>query len=356
MIDVKNFHNTYQLSTHILIFDFDAFMKDKTRYNSRYSVQEHLLISDSPSELTSVLNSHPSGTIQKKDKIYFSSESNFPALLLSRLVNQYNVDVTRTITENKATKFIFNKNPIIQYDNHYAYSSFHEIHLTGCISGKRILCRIPNITDLSRLTYIKSNLEKIWGCSFYYAIPVRNGESAKLYIDHMKEAVDTRVLTKYITSFIPEATDQEIDTVFGFLKSSDKSIRDTGISLFTTMNVSKKLYEVIKKACELRVNNSWAVPTQNSCNSSWKYFLQYIDCDLDELCNNFDRNQSFFLRKILQNPIFDGNMEDIKKEIKIQLLKRLSVGDEFKTLREDLKLINCEIAIHDKNGETTSGN
>ena len=93
----------------------------------------------------------------------------------------------------------------------------------------------------------------------------------------------------------------------------------------------------------------------SACNSSWNYFLQTIDCNLDELSYDFNTHQSYFLRKILQNPIYTGDMESIKKEIKQQLLKRLAKGSEFKTLREDLKLINCEIIIHDKNGETTPG-
>lgn len=355
MIDVKNFNEHNCLNSHKIITNFDDHIEDQTSgYYNRYPILEYLLISDNISELTNIVSSHPSAKIQSKDKIFFSKDSMYPALLLSRLATQYSVDLSRTIIESKATKFIFNKNPIKLYTNSYRWSTIDDIHLTG-ISGKdRIMCKIPNTKDISRLSFMKSSLEKIYNCTFYYAVSVKNPDTVKLYVDHLNEAVDTRELIKYVNNFIPEASDAEIDTIFSFLKSSDKSIRNTGITLFLTSNVSNNLYKVIKNACELALNNSWAIPGQ--LNSSWEYFLQYIDCEIDELHYNFNSHQPYFLRKILQNPISTGSMEDIKKEIKILLLKRLSVGEEFKTLREDLKLINCEIVINDKNGETNPSN
>lgn len=357
MISVVNFCEKYSIDKHIIVHNFDAHIKNKNEgISSRYAINEYLLISDTIKELTNILNSRPSQTIQKKDKIYFSKDSKYPSLLLSRLINQYNVDLSRTITESKATKFIFNYNPIERYINSYRWSTLDDIHLSGHIGNTRVLCSIPNSTDNARLSFMKSSLEKLYNCSFYYTVPIRNHETVELYINHVNEAVDTRELTKYVNTFIPESTDSEIDTVFSFLKSTDSSIRNTGISLFSTLNVGSKLYNVIKKACELRCNSSWATPvSMSACNSSWNYFLQTIDCNLDELSYDFNTHQSYFLRKILQNPIYTGDMESIKKEIKQQLLKRLAKGSEFKTLREDLKLINCEIIIHDKNGETTPG-
>lgn len=358
MINVINLYKSGATSNNIKISNIDLYIKSKQTdgYYSRYSGEEDLLVSDTISELTNTLNSKPTATIQSGDKVYITKNSSYPALLLSRLKSQYQIDISRTITEAKADKFIFDKEPIKVYDKYGGWSSSHEIHLTGQSGSHRIICELPNLTDSVRLNFMKTSLEKIHKCTFYYAIKIADADSVKMYINHMSNAVDSRELIRYMNTFIPYATDSEIDTIFNFLKSTDPAIRTTGINLFTTLNTGNNLYKVIQKTLDLAQNYCSVVPAVSSAPSAWKFLYLCTDLTDKDLDKNFNISQAHFLRKIMQNPIYTGSIDQIKSEIKQCLLERLSKGNEFKTLREDLALINCEIILHDKDGKADTGN
>lgn len=357
MIDVRNFFEEGARDT-TLIIDIDAHIRNKKEgYRNIWSQKEDLLVSDSLSELTNILEAKPSATIVSGDKIMFSSGCNYPALLISQLKPNYpNIDISRTITESKATKFIFNKNPI-EYPTGWSYYRTNEIHLAGVVGTTRYICTLPNLTDKQRIAYIKQGLESVHNTKFYFSRRIHNPESTKLFVKHINEAVSTQELTKYVNKFIPSVTDDELKIAFNYLKSSDDSIRKTGIKLFDSWNIGGKIYEVIKNLNSLYYYRTYLIPSSKSdMSSSWRYLLQAIDCDIDDIKRDFNSNQPYFLRKIMANPVYDGDMKSIKEEIKTQLIKRLQESPEFKTLREDLKLINCELILHDKDGETDPGN
>ena len=360
MIDIKNYYKLGFTGT-VFINNPDKFISTKGQegLDQRYyrTYDESLLVSDSLSELTKIIKAKPTNTISPGDKIYFAKNVDYPVLLLSRLKSQYSIDISRTTTESKADKFIVNKIPIECVSQWKSSCALSCIHLTGLFRNQRLVCSIPNTTDLQKINYIKQNVEKLLNITLTFAQPIDNPESAQIFITHQSNCVIVPQLIKYTNQFIPSVTDSELKAAFSYLKSSDDSIRLTGINLFEYFNIGDKIYDVIKGLHEVYETGCYLIPNSSkSCTTPWKYLLQSIDCNILDIQRNFDNNQSYFLRKILANPIYTGDMESIKKEIKTRLLERLLSSPEFSTLREDLDIINCELVLHDKNGETDSGN
>ena len=334
-------------------------MKGSTYQQTDYSGV--YLYSDALTELKGLSKQAPIITkaIQPKDKVYFASGCGYPSLLFSKYKSDSNIklDLTRTISPDKADVIVIGPEWMDEYspwncclstmynDNGVRWQSNT---FDGFNEPTAALNRQKLSTFLSRNAY------------FMMKISNTQAEIFELVRKYPNKIVYTMDLIKYVFPFLPVMTDSELDVIMSMLRTSDEQARATGIQMFQYSNFSDKIYTIIKR---LKTEVPYVYfPSESSGSTAWKYLYSCLGIPVEKFTSGqpYDKNITFYVTKVMGNPLNTQNLDDLKADILSQLIEKLKTDSQFSTFREDLALVGYQLSVEpipkdDSDGETESG-
>lgn len=319
------------------------------------------LYSDALTELKDITQKKPiiTKTIQSKDKVYFASGCGYPSLLFSKYKSDSNIklDLSRTTSPDKADVIVIGPEWMDTYSPYNCY-------LATTYNGNGVRWQANTFEDFneSLAALDRQKLSTHLNQTAYFMMKISNAQAETFELVHKypNKIVYTMDLLKYVFPFLPVMTDSELDVIISMLKTSDDQARATGIQMFQYYNFSDKIYTIIKK---LKTEVPYVYfPMESGAPVAWKYLYSCLGVPVDKFTSgqSYAKNITYYVTKVMENPLNTQNLDDLKDDILAQLVEKLKTDSQFSTFRKDLALIGYQLSVEpipedDSDGETESG-
>ena len=319
------------------------------------------LYSDALTELKGLAQKKPIITkvIQSKDRVYFASGCGYPSLLFSKYKSDSNIklDLTRTTSPDKADVIVIGPEWINDYNP-------WNCCLSTLYNSNSVRWRSNTFDGFNepQAALNRQKLSTFLSTPAYFMMQISNSQAEifELVRKYPNKIVYTMDLLKYVFPFLPVMTDSELDIIISMLKTSDDQARATGIQMFQYSNFSDKIYTIIKR---LKTEVPYVYfPAESSAPVAWKYLYSCLGVPVDKFTNgqSYDKNITYYVTKVMGNPLNTQNLDDLKTDILSQLVEKLKTDNQFSTFREDLALVGYRLSVEpipedDSDGETESG-
>ena len=229
MIKLNNTGYEYSLK-------FDKNHIYQTTYNER-NVSYFECVDDEIKTLIDNCNNITSNTIKDNDVIFFSEESTFPKLLLSRL----NLSVKRTLKTDKATKIIINNNKLLNKNGNTIIPGYIIIPLDG---KNYYFIEDSNLKEIN----LSIDLAKLYFPGEWKRVICLNGRVDKKFIDLINDyhaIITTPVqVTEYLNSKLTKLDLETKDSMISMLKANDEEHNKLAINMLGMYDLSDVLYDI----------------------------------------------------------------------------------------------------------------
>lgn len=278
-------------------------------------------------------------TVKPKDKIYFSSSSPFPPLLLGRM----GLDLKRTTLLKSADKIVTD----FKMSN---YCSPYNLRLISInVQLKSVYCinltygTTHSLAELKKLVLSAQNIDPNF--ALYLFLPKADIELMDLINNNASKIVNPIEFIKYINDKLPEITDDEFESVKSMLLAKDKQSVVTGINLIPFYNLSKRIPDLV--SIMMKCNRPKLVTTDYIL-----FILGLTAYQLEQASGNFRVFFAIMADVMKNNIIMDPSLRTkIRQIMSVELCERIS--SEYK---EELTRLDLQIQLNDKIRETDSSN
>lgn len=310
----------------------------------------YYLLTDDIQELNNIKNLEFKGSLSPNDKISFIS-SDVPSLLINRM----NTDIKRTTKITSSTKFVTSVNEIELHERVRIATWNEETKTMYCCDSMWISKPLSKSTEhiLDYFSSYSEDISELTEDTQYIAflISAEHCDVLQTYLDHPNNFVSDKQLIKYIWKNAPMISDDEFDTAVNLISSRDYTNQKLGFNTLQFYNLSDKIYELYKALYDnkhiywKRQYVMFKYIHSLVCNGSYKDRKGIFNYWSRIYCNTP-------LKELYQNELISDKCKmEIKEEIKCRILEAINSND---SIARDLELINCEISINDKVGETES--
>jgi succinate dehydrogenase flavin-adding protein (antitoxin of CptAB toxin-antitoxin module) len=286
--------------------------------NGGYLRQENLTIAILDNDYTESIYDISNGKdIISKDKVFISKHSSFPPLLLSRIEN---IDISRSINIEKATKVVTDKPVFKTYMEDVWYGEFTSYNPE--LPVIRAVMRDPSYyTKRFLMSANCGNMPDdvstydITSCYPCVVLDIEYDLSACL-LNYPEKIVLTEKLVEYTNNYLPELDEDTFDSFSSMMCSADSNIVKVCINTLATFNLGHFNTQI---SLEIKKNYANLMKKKVTSLSSFNRILSLCGLKKDDVHYGhvLDFNEKLYDNATTQenrNLIRNSTLEHIRKD------------------------------------------
>lgn len=296
-------------------------------------------------------------TIKPKDKVYISSDSTFPALLLSNMVKDKKVPLKRCVKADNADVLV--SDHLMKFETVYNWQTSSEKVMLVLMNEQTQQCAMMQIpksvkTSVDADQYLEDFKDLIPpGFTTAWGRDIRDIKDSEDKYNNSTKFISTAELVKFIRTYQDKPTDEEWESFMDIIGSNDVQQRKLGWNLLQHMNLEDRYLDLFDN---LRIlvekSGKWQqglgyinyIPTLSACPASTRYVI-------GQLGTQAFRNDWSDFRNISE--LFDGNLL-MSSELKNKVIKRIKNSAAFEFGADNAKelvILNAEVKVIPKTNE-----
>lgn len=277
-----------------------------------------IIIDDGNIDLSSLNLQFKDTEIISKDKIFVSKHSSFPSLFLSRIEG---IDVSRTISVDKATKIVVDEFKPSVYLKNYWYSEFissdPKKDVIKVVSTNQITpSGLNNMYRYKTSDFSSYSVDICLPC-IVVNLPF---ELTSLILHYPEKFVLTEKVTDYTNKFLPKLDNDTISSLNSMLSGGDKESVRLGINLLSNYDLTT---HIIPISGMIRTNYQKIIDAKCASISAFEKICNICGVNRDDLRNSTVLDFNSKLYKAVNN----DNDRLLLKDITINYIKDEIMSD-----------------------------